>query len=169
MGQFRHTETMFRSVTYNQFTSAELKVAMGVKRKAILAKIEERKGRINALKAAHGITSEIMEELLTQYARDQERGQMKMAYTYSNSVGAAPGAGGSKTAQDEVIIPAGVITNITTEKGLIASENDELKHLDLILRNLKDEVYYNHPDTGVTSKRMAVHTLTDDEMEYLGY
>jgi hypothetical protein len=162
MGQWREVEAMFHNVTYNQFTSPQLREAMIKKVAAVRAKIEERQGRIKKIQADNGITSEMATDLVLQYMQDQQRGVQKMSY--SNSAQPV----GAKTPQ-EVIIPAGVIANIVTEKSLIETENMEAKRLDLIIRNLKDEVFYNHPDTGLVCKRQAIHTLSDADIEYLGF
>lgn len=163
MGQWREVEAMFHNVSYNQFTSPQLREAMTKKVAAVRVKIEERQGRIRKIQADNDITSEMATDLVLQYMQDQQRGQQRMMY--SNSVRSQ----NTNEAPKEINVPAGVISNLVTEKSLIEQEMAEVKRMDLIIRNLKDEMYYNHPETGVVGKRQAIHTLSDSDMEYLGF
>lgn len=152
---------MFRNVTYNKFTSATLRDAMERKVQNVKAKIEERKGRIAKIREENKITDAMLSDMVIQYMQDQQRGQTRVSY--SNSVQPDP-----KKKSEEVTIPAGVIANIITEKGLIESESSEVKKLSLILRNLRDTLPHVG-DNGLLVERPAVHVLTDDEIEYLGF
>ena len=70
--------------------------------------------------------------------------------------------------QPEVQVPAGVVANIVTEKNLIESEREEAKRLELILRNLRTEMPAVDEKTGAFVYKAVVHTLSDEEIEYLG-
>lgn len=163
MGQFREVETMFRGITYNKFTSCELRAAMMKKTGDVLMKVKEREGRITKLMSENSITSEMATDMVLQYMRDQQEGRQRVMY--SNSVRRDT----PDTTPKEVNIPAGVISNLVTEKNLIENETMEVKRMTLILRNLKDEEYYFEPRTGERHSRECIHTLTDTEIEYLGF
>jgi len=163
MGQFNNVDSMFRGVSYNKFTTAVLRTAMTKKVAAVTAKIAERRTRVIKLMKEFKITDAVMGDLIIQYMNDQKRGQARMSY--SNSVAATP----AKPSTDEVTVPAGTIANLITEKGLIDSESGEVKRLNLIVRNLKDKEPVLDTKTHKLIQRAAVHTLTDDEIEYLGF
>ena len=162
MGQYRDVETLFRGVTYNQFTSPQLREAMTKKVAAVRVKIEDRQGRIRKIQIDNDITSEMATDLVLQYMQDQQNGRQRMMY--SNSVRQQ-----GSTTPKEINVPAGVIANLVTEKSLIEQETAEVTRLDLIIRNLKDDAYYTHPETGAVGKRQVIHTLSDNDMEYLGF
>jgi len=163
MGQFRDVERMFSGVTYNKFTSGQLRTAMAKKIEAVLTKVKEREGRINKLMAENNITSEMATDMVLQYMKDQQEGRQRMMY--SNSVRSQTPDAPPK----EINIPAGVIANLITEKSLIEIEQEEVKRMVIILRNLKDEEYYFEPRTGERHSRECIHTLSDNDMEYLGF
>ncbi len=166
MGQFRHAESMFRGVSYNKFTSVVIKSAMEKKILALKGKIEERRGRVSRLMSEHRITSEMLADMIIQYMKDQQEGRSRMSY--SNS--ARSQAEGSQAPQADVVdVPAGAIANLITEKNLIESEGAEVKRLELIVRNLKELEPAVHADTGALYHRAVVHTLSDEEIEYLGF
>ena len=162
MGALYEVDDMLNQVVYNRFTSAEIRTKMEGKVQAIRAKVEERLGRITRIIADNGITPEALSDLVIQYNQDQKRGGGgKMAYTVST----APA--GSRA--PETMIPAGVVANLVTEKELVATETAEAKRLDLILRNLRDSYPHVNETTGATYQRTAIHTLSDSDMEYLGF
>lgn len=66
-------------------------------------------------------------------------------------------------------VPAGVIANLIQERTMIDTELQQLRKLELVLRNLRDEEPYTHPRTGEVCMRQAIHELDDDELEYLGF
>lgn len=161
MGQFRHVDAMFRGVSYNKFTSIQVRAAMTEKALQLQAKIEERRGRVAALMEAHHIDGSMLSDVLGQYMKDRQAGQVRMSYSNRTHSGASgpPPAG--------VSIPAGVIANLVTEKELIESESAEAARLTMITQHLYDV----EPAVGTDGKlydRAVVHTLTDDEIEYLG-
>jgi hypothetical protein len=162
MGGIHHVAGMFRGVNYNRYLTDSVKEKMEAKVVALDAKILERKGRVEKIMVEQGITHEAMGDMLVQYMKDQEKGTQRFQY----STNAAPSPGAPK---GEVMIPAGIISNLVTEKNLIESETEEAKRLRLILRNLRNTELFYHPQTGQTESRRAIHTLSDDELEYLGF
>lgn len=164
MGAFNEAEDMFNGVRYNVFTSTQIREKMEAKVRAVRGKIEERQGRITKIIADNGISPEALSDLVIQYNQDQKRGNAKMSYSVSHNPGRSAG---DRT--PETLIPAGVIANLVTEKELVASETAEAKRMDLILRNLRDETPWVNERTGECYMRKAIHTLTDQDMEYLGF
>ena len=165
MGAFNEVEDMFRGVSYNKFTSPQVREAMTRKAEAVRAKIEERRGRIEKITRENEITPEALSDLIVQYTQDQRQGRgsnLKMSYSIPNS-------GSSGNQPKETIVPAGVIANLVTEKELISSEMAEVKRLDLILRNLKDTEPFVDATTGELLRRAIVHMLDDTDIEYLGF
>ena len=156
---------MFRGVTYNRFATTVVREKMSAKILALQGKVEERRGRVHKLMAEHHITSEMLSDMVIQYMKDQERGQSRM--NYSNSVAAAT-TGPDLRSKTEVVVPAGAVSNIVTEKNLIESETEEAKRLVLIVRNLRDTLPAVDEKTGGLVEKSVIHTLTDDEIEYLG-
>jgi len=164
MGAFNEVDDMFRGVQYNKFTSGQIREAMNRKVEAVRAKIEERRGRIDKITRENEITPEALSDLIVQYSQDQRRGGgIKMSYSIPNSNTSS----GKQT--KETVVPAGVIANLVTEKELITSETAEVKRLDLILRNLKDDQPFVDEKTGELRSRAVIHTLDDSEIEYLGF
>jgi hypothetical protein len=164
MGAFNEVDDMFRGVQYNKFTSGQIREAMNRKVEAVRAKIEERRGRIDKITRENEITPEALSDLIVQYSQDQRRGGgAKMSYSIPNSNTSS----GNRT--KETVVPAGVIANLVTEKELVTSETAEVKRLDLILRNLKDDQPFVDEKTGELRSRAVIHTLDDAEIEYLGF
>lgn len=161
MGQIRHAEMMFRGVSYNKFTSIQVREAMLAKVAALQAKIEERRARVTALMETHRIDNAALSDILVQYMKDQQSGHARMSY--SNRVS----TGGPDPLPAEMNIPAGVIANLVTEKELIESEKTQVARLTLITLHLHDTEPAVATD-GSIYRRWLVHTLTDDEIEYLG-
>lgn len=163
MGQFRDVDQMFHGVNYNRFTSAEVRTAMQGKVDAVSAKIRERAGRLAKIMAENDISDAMATDMVLQYMRDRERGQERVMYSNTARPRNVPNA-----APREINVPAGIVSNLVTEKGLIETETAEVNRMILILRNLKDEEYYFEPRTGARLTRPCIHTLTDTEIEYLG-
>ena len=162
MGQFHEVDSMFRGVSYNKFTSDRLREAMTRKVTNITAKIEERQGRITKIRKENDISDAMLSDMILQYMQDQQRGQQRLSY--SNSIQNT----GTTNTPKEVTVPAGVIANLVTEKSLIETETAEVKRLGLILRNLKDTQPFV-TDKGELQERPVIHSLTDAEIEYLGF
>ncbi len=166
MGAFNEVDDMFRGVQYNKFTSGQIREAMNRKVEAVRAKIEERRGRIDKITRENEITPEALSDLIVQYSQDQRRGGgAKMSY--SSIQNSSNTSSGKQT--KETVVPAGVIANLVTEKELVTSETAEVKRLDLILRNLKDDQPFVDEKTGELRSRAVIHTLDDAEIEYLGF
>lgn len=163
MGEFRSAARMFAGVSYNKFTSAQLKPAMDQKIVAVTAKIKERQGRVARLKEEFRITDAAFAGIVIQYMKDQQEGRSRMSY--SNSLPAAS----ASSPQETVEVPAGTIANLITETGLIESEGSEIERMALIVKNLVDFEPATHANTGERVQRFVVHTLTDDELRYLGF
>jgi hypothetical protein len=166
MGQFHALAAMFRGVTYNKFTTAVVREKMEAKIKALSAKVAERRERVIKLMQEHGITSEMLSDMVIQYMKDQEKGTSRMSYSVTAAPRPTHSAGALGYA--DVMVPAGAVANIVTEKNLIESEGEEAKRLVLIVRNLRDTLPAVNEETGTLIQRAVVHMLTDEEIEYLG-
>lgn len=167
MGQMHAVASMFRGVTYNRFTTAVVREKMEAKITALRAKVEERRGRVTKLMEEHSITSEMLSDMVIQYMKDQDRGTSRMSYNMA-SVASGSAVGPDLRSKTEVVVPAGAVSNIVTEKNLIESETEEAKRMVLIVRNLRDTLPAVDEKTGLLIERAVVQTLTDEEIEYLG-
>lgn len=163
MGHIRDHEMQFRGVTYNKFTSQQVRDVMFKKVKQINEKIDERKKRIDLVLQSNKITSEDLSNITVQYMLDKERGVQRMSY--SNALG---GNERATQAREEAIIPAGVIAQLMTERQLIEQEQRDVEKLDLVRAHVTDNERAFSPSTGETITRVPIHTLTDEEMTYLG-
>lgn len=164
MGQMHAVASMFRGVTYNRFTTAVVREKMEAKIVALRSKVEERIVRVAKLMQEHSITAEMLSDMVIQYMKDQERGTARMSYNMASGSAVGPDLR-SKT---EVVVPAGAVANIVTEKNLIESETEEAKRLALIVRNLRDTLPAVDEKTGALVERAVVQTLNDEEIDYLG-
>ncbi|MFY1827195.1 hypothetical protein ACN47A_14845 [Myxococcus fulvus] len=145
---------LFESVRYNTKTTPDLRMAMQKKVKELVARIEDREGRMRRIRAEYQIDSERLAALVIQFQNKKSE-----FVSYQNQ-GGAP---------SEAIVPAGVIANLIKESEMIDSERGQIRKLELVLRNLPDSELYNHPETGEVLSRQPLHQLTDDELEYLGF
>ena len=159
---------MFTGVNYRKFPTSTIRRQMESKVKAVEAKIQERGERLARIYKENDITPDRLGDILVQYHQDQNRGQSRNSYAISAGPTVGGGDPSNPTEAKETLVPAGVIANIVTEKQLVAQEKDEVRKMNTILRNLNDTEYAVHPQNGDTISRAAVHTLTDDEIEYLG-
>lgn len=163
MGAVVQIGRMFGGVTYNQFTSTQVKEKMVAKVAVLSTQITDREGRIEREMAEHHLTAEVLADILMQYMRDREKG--REAQSYSNSI--QPQRAGAPVR--EVTVQAGVLAKLVTERDLIASAREEIARLELIARNLRPRRYANHPQTGEAIEPLVFHTLSDADMEYLGF
>jgi len=163
MGMAHNVQAMFRGVSYNKFTTAVVREKMEAKILALRAKVEERRDRVAKLMGAHSITSEMLSDMVIQYLKDQDRGQSRISYSTNG-----PATGLDLRPKTEVVVPAGAVANIVTEKNLIESESEEARRMVLIVRNLRDTLPAVDEKTGAQVERAVTHSLTDDEIEYLG-
>lgn len=144
------------SFTYEKSASEIIDKAK-IKRTALLAKVEERKGRIKRIRDEYGIDDAVLIDLLQQ-ARASARAAHAMQYT--SNVKRDKGL-----TEDAIVVPAGVVNNLMTEQDFITGEVEQTAKLDLIIRNLVD-----HPDErrGMEGK-MRGHRLNTEELVYLGF
>lgn len=151
MGHYvSHSEEMFEGVRYNRKTSAEIREAMTAKVGDLQGKIATREDRIIKIRQEYAIDAE---RLATLVMRFKENTSNMQSYEH----------------QDGPMVPAGVIANLIQERSMIDSEQKQIRKLELVLRNLRDEEFYYHPRTGELGTRQALHSLDDDELEYLGF
>jgi hypothetical protein len=141
--------------------SAEIIEKSKVKRVALLAKVEERKGRIKRLRDEYDVTDEVLIDLLQQ-ARAQSRNNPALQYTSNAKVAKMRGG---KMTEESVTVPAGVVNHLNTEQDLADSEIAEVKKLDLVVRNLVDFPDERQGQSG----KMRGHRLNTDELVYLGF
>jgi len=171
MGAFMSDETvshsLLRHVNYNEKTSAELRPQLQLKSTELQSSIKVREGRIVRLRDEHKISAEEMAHLLVMHHNAQKNRQQ--VQTMSMALGGGDENGASSMGHSERHVPAGAVANIAQEHQMIASERAQLRKINLILRNLQDEVFFYHPESGVTLKRTAVHKLDDSDLEYLGF
>ncbi|HAA57325.1 MAG TPA: hypothetical protein DCE42_21345 [Myxococcales bacterium] len=144
------TESMFDGVNYNYKTSAEVREAMTTKVNDLQGNISNREERILKIREEYSIDAERLATLVMRFKENKSNMQ-----SYEH--------------QDGPIVPAGVIANIIQERSMIDSERKQIRKLELVLRNLRDEEFYKHPRTGELCTRQALHYLDDDELEYLGF
>lgn len=153
-------EYMFHHIKYTK-SSDEIRERMKEKVVALKAKIQERKGRIAKIREEFKISDKIYIDLLEQAREAQKKGQNRMSYSISNSRSSDDGGGLQES--DELVIGAGTVNALLTESDFIKSETAEAKKLELISRNIKDE------ETDWSGGRKLGHTLSEAELEYLGF
>lgn len=157
MGHFvDDSSNLFRSVEYNTKTTAEIREAMQKKVVEIKKLSQEREVRIQKIRDEYQIDAERLANLVIQF---QKNDSGFVSYNNQNQSGS----------EAPRLIPAGVIANIISEREMIDSERDQLRKLELVLRNLRDTEYYTSPRTGEVLTRLCLHELTDKELEYLGF
>ncbi|MCB9755412.1 MAG: hypothetical protein H6713_36190 [Myxococcales bacterium] len=152
--RIENTTTMFRSVVYNIKTTPELRGAMERKLEELTGLIEAREGRVKRLREEYEIDAEQLAQLVIKFQNDDS------GFVSYNQQGGGP---------REKLVPAGVIANIIREREMVDSERNQIRKLNLILRNIKDEEFFTHPRTGELGTRRCLHELTDSELEYLGF
>lgn len=143
-----------------QKTASDIRDAVTKKSKQLADKIVEREGRITRLREEYKIDDKALIGLLTEARRDAAARITKMSYTVSNSTR----GGGS---DDEVVIGAGLVTNLLTEMDQIENEKTSIKRLDLIARNIRPTVNYNEERGEVYTSDTFM--LSYEELEYLGF
>lgn len=146
-----------------KYTKPASEIVEKAKTKAaqIRAKIEERQGRIAALRAEYEIDDAALVQLL-QAARKQQRSHDKMSYSYSQSNARVDGG----KQMEEKTIGAGVVNNLLTENDFIEAEKEQVKTLDLMIRNLKPIPRFSFNGTTLPEEEF---TLTSEELVYLGF
>lgn len=147
-------DTLFSSVRYRTKTSPELREAMQKKVNELRGYISDRDQRIRKIREEFQIDAERLAQLLLQF---QKNNTGFVSYNAQGSDGRS------------VVVPAGVIANLIQEQQMIDSEREQIRKLELILRNLRDTEPYAEPRTGEVRTRPCLHQLTDNELEFLGF
>ena len=131
----------------------EIRGAIAKKVSFLKVKIAERQGRIVALREEHSIDDATLSDLLMQNG----------SRAVDNS-GAAWGR--PYSLKDGRVLPAGLVQNLLTERGLIDEEQTHIDRLSLIDRNLlaRVERYENGHEFVQT-----VYEMTLNDLEYLGF
>lgn len=150
---YRAPRNMFDEVTYNTKTTTELREAMSRKVVALGESVTRRGERMLKLRETYQIDAERLAELILRFKDEGAR-----ATSYDNQGN-----------PDAPIVPAGVIANIVREREMIDGERDQIRKMELILRNIKDTEPYINEQTGEYGERPCIHVLSDDELEYLGF
>jgi len=145
MGTFMGIERMFGLVVFTK-PGAQIAKQAKAKSAAVSAKIKEREARIAKIMREYKIS----ERALSEATRLMQAGQMSASNSYNIPVPGRPGKGTKYPSS----VPAGVLTNITTERDLIVDETAQVERLDLLARNVASA---------------AEHKLTFDELDYLGF
>ncbi len=148
--RIERADRLFEGVLYKTKTSPELREAMTKKVEDVQQKMQAREERLRKIREEYSIDAERLATLVMRFKENHS--QFK-----------------SYEQQDGVVVPAGVIANLIQEHSMIDSELEQVRKLKLVLRNLRDEELYTHPTTGEVGKRLALHELDDDELEYLGF
>lgn len=146
---------MFENTSYAIKTTEELRTAFQARIKEVNARIIDRRQRIVRIKEDHALSSERLAQLVSLYQRDSD--SYMSNYNYQGQ------------AEDEAIIPVGVIANIVSEYDMIDNEQRQVRRMELVSRNLMDEEPYYNPRTGEHGVRPCIHRLDDEELEYLGF
>lgn len=133
---------------------------------ALRAKIEERQGRVTALRKEYGIDDAALIQLLTEARKAMKNGTAKMSYSLSNVRTFGSDEGGGQITK-ETVIGAGVVNNLLTENDFIETERDQVRRLELIVRNLKPiKRFANASGTEIPPDGFS---LSYGELEYLGF
>lgn len=148
------TSALFKGVRYNFKTTAELRESMERKLGALRGLIEEREQRVRKIRDEYEIDAERLAVLILRY--QDNRDQDFVSYERQGST-------------DKALVPAGVIASLVRERQMIDSEREQIVKIELILRNIREEELYYEPRSGETKRRLTLHHLSDDELEYLGF
>ncbi|MFN3199545.1 MAG: hypothetical protein ACE366_14160 [Bradymonadia bacterium] len=154
MGHFiSQTDRMFNGVEYNNKTTEELRTAMTAKISALKEKITEREVRVDSLRREYNLDAERLSILIMRFKE-------KESFVSYESQGQRDG---------QTPVPAGVISNLISERQMIDSETSQIEKLELVVRNLCETEQFTVEYTGETKTRPCIHLLTDNELEYLGF
>lgn len=143
-------QSLFSDVVYQFKTTEELRVAMAAKVEELKLRIADRAVRTQKIRTEYAIDAEQLAVLLMRF---HQEGTGSVSY---EKQGANP-------------VPAGVIANLVREREMIDNEQEQIDKLELVQRNLLDEVQFAVEGTGEIKTRPAVHELDDDELTYLGF
>ena len=157
MGIFvREPNSLFSDVRYRTKTTAEVREAMLRKVRLLTTLIAEREERVKTICRDNQIEQAYLVDLILQY----QKSDRKPFVSYAPQQQGIP---------SEVVVPAGVVASIVREKEMYESERGQLKRIELILRNIRDEELYHDHKTGEVKTRLCLHSLSDDDLEYLGF
>lgn len=143
-----------------QKSSEDIRSACKTKIVAVRAKIEEREARIRRIREEYRITDAALVDILAQ-ARQTRNAQVMYRYTSKGAGPRSHAGAGDIDDDEEVMIGAGVVNNLLTERDFIDGEREQVRKLELIVRNLRDLP----DDEGVVQG----HPLTNEELEFLGF
>ncbi len=143
-------ESLLSEVVYDIKTSAELRPAITAKIEELKLNIAARGKRTLSIREEYSIDAERLTVLLMRFKQDDS------SFTSYQQDG-------------ENIVPAGVIANLVQEREMIDNEQEQIEKLELVLRNMRDEVQFAVHGTGEIKTRPAVHELSDSELRYLGF
>lgn len=148
--RINHVSSLFDDVVYKFKSSEELRVAMSAKVDELRLRIADRAVRTQKIRTEYAIDAEQLAVLLMRF---QQSSSGSVSY---EKQGANP-------------VPAGVIANLVREREMIDNEQEQIDKLELVQRNLIDEVQFAVEGTGEIKTRPAVHELDDEELIYLGF
>lgn len=153
MGYRAHSQDLFEDVIYNKKTTQELREAMARKVVSLGEAVVMREGRMTKLRDEYAIGAERLADLILRFKNE---GHSQTSYDNQGDPNAP-------------VIPAGVIANIVREREMIDMERGQIRKMELILRNIKDTEPYIDDHSGEYRERPCIHTLSDNELEYLGF
>jgi len=142
-------------------TVDEIRQAMEAKAKSVRAKIAERQGRIARLREEYEIDDAALAQLFMAARRQANANAMRFSYSTSNK-----SATSGDDRMEEREIGAGVVNNLLTENDHVASEQADLKRLELVSRNLDSLARITDGGVQWTQTRFQ---LSHEELEYLGF
>ena len=140
MGHRIYARDLFDEVIYNKKTTAELQTAMTAKTIALLESLTRREERLAGIRDEYDIGPERLAELIIRFSNEGN----SRSTSYDNQGSDAP------------IVPAGVIANIVRERDMLDTERDQMRKMELILRNIKDTEPYIHEETGEVRRSEGV-------------
>lgn len=148
------TRHMFGNLSY-QKSLPEIKEAMTKKVSEVREKIKEREARVVRIREEFGITDAAMIDLLSQAAREAVSNRtLTMSYSTHGNEG------------QQMVVQAGVVQNLLTEKSLIEQERESVTQLERILRNLRPLTHFAANGESYTQDSFK---FSEDELEYLGF
>lgn len=164
MGTGINVARFLDGVNYNQVTTEQLKPRMQQKISELKTKVVERTERVATIQKQYAITDSAMVEIVSQFHRDQQRGEQRASY--SNSLGVQKS---DNVVVPEMAVPVGVIANLLAERASIQEERELVQKLELIEARLTNMRYKEDPNTGQTIQVVAVHELNDQELRFFGF
>lgn len=139
-------------------TAGEIVEKCRIKIASLSNKIEERKGRIKAIRTEHQIDDAALVELLTAMRKNADQ----RSFSYSTG----PMGDNSGRGSEERTIAAGTVNALLTESDFIESEKAQVEKLDLIVRNLKPVRRFSSDGTELPD---AGFNVGHSDLRYLGF